>query len=151
MNRLSSSFSYRVFRSVLPGLFVLLAAFAMYGCKEDENVVSTSERDGFLEYADYGLYVGGTRTMICRKYEHQLVSNPEGTMFRLQTDNLSQVVSCTFSVHPAHSRKVEVTLRTVGIPKAENGTFVFTVEKTADGKCWLWSKELRTGLIVPGA
>lgn len=139
---------YRLFRNCLPVLFFALVAVASTGCKEDETT-SVSGQDSFLENTEYGLYVGKTRAMMYQKYEHQLSTNSDGTAFRLQTDNLSKVVACTFSENPAHSKAVGVTLRTVGIPKVKNGTFDFTALKTESGKCWLWNKELQMGIIVP--
>lgn len=146
MNCLSST--YRMFRNYLPGLLIAIVAITSPGCKEDETT-SVSGRDSFLENTEYGLYVGNTRPMMYQKYEHQISTNADRTTFRLQTDNLSKVVACTFSKDPAQSEALEVTLRTVGIPKVKNGTFRFTTVKVENGKCWLWNKEQQTGIIVP--
>lgn len=146
MNCLSST--YRMFWKIIPGFLVAIVAIVSSGCKDDETT-SVSVQDSFLENTEYGLYAGTMKSMMYQKYEHQISTNADGTAFRLQTDNLSKIVACTFSKNPAQNKTVEVTLRTIGIPKAKNGTFTFTAERVENGKCWLWNKEHQTGIIVP--
>lgn len=146
MNGLSSL--YRMLWNSLPLLPATLILLTVSGCKDDETSADLGDK-AFLQNIEYGLYVDNARTMVYQKYEHQISRSIDGKAFRLQTDNLSQLVACTFSSGPSSGGSVEVALRTIGIPKIDNGTFLFAVKKMEAGKCWLWNNETQTGIIVP--
>lgn len=126
---------------------VLMGVLLLCSCRHDENTDSP-EKQKFMENNMYGLYVKGEKSMRYEKYEYQTARNTEGTYFRLQNDNLSKVMACTFSEYPGDNNTIEVTLRTEGIPKVKNGTSVYSVEKHEGDMFWLWSESSQTGLII---
>lgn len=129
-------------------LFSLVFAAVVAGCVREEDRLGT-EQALFLSMSTPGMYCDGSPVVVYDKYEHQLSTMSDGSSFRIQTDNLSQVVYFGISSVPAEGTEVEVSIVSEGFPTISQGTSIYECIKSENGSSWLWHDETRTGIIVP--
>lgn len=118
------------------------------GCTIDEKI--SPEMTLFASYSDYGVYVGGQPSFVYDKYTHQYSKGIDGTnMFRLQTDNQSNMFMIEMAEAPAKGNELETLVTTSGYNAIDAGTICFRVVSAENGIFRLWNEELKIGVIIP--
>ena len=126
---------------------VMALAVLSSGCKKSETM--PMEQQNFMMNSNYGLYMEGMQSMAYDKYAHQLVRNEDGTSFRIQSDDLKQYVSCSFSSRPsAEGEEITVGYSTGGLGLLSSYSGTFKVVKISDTMVWLWDKQNKNGIIA---
>lgn len=136
-------------------LIFSLAVFSLASCSKggDETPPGPGpepgnpSRESFLKTTEYGLYRGGEAVMAYNRAQEQIVRNAAGTLFRIQNDDQTRVVACTFSAKPRADAELTVRYRCVGLTEdgAEGG---FSVLKVSGEKVWLWNEESGIGILA---
>ena len=123
------------------------ALLALSGCRE-EGAKLSPQGEMFLMQSEYGIYKGDLPVMDFSRYESQMSINTLGTLFRLQTNDLSRVVECRLDRAPMGERKVvaDVDFEGLNIESLEEADF--RVVKEEPGKAWLWNQESGIGILM---
>lgn len=127
----------------------IIAALSFYGCRQDEGTID-SIQETFSKEENYGVYMNGKETVCFDRYNYQISRNTTGTLFRIQSDNLSKVAECRFSADPTTQKEIETTITFTGAG-TENINDTFTCIRNENGKCWLWNAKLKCGIIMPAS
>ena len=128
-------------------IVTLLSLFSLAGCKEESAHLSP-EGELFLLQTEFGIYKGDLPVVTFPKYESQLTINTQGTLFCLQTNDLSRIVECRLDRSPIGERKVRADVVFEGVKVDPLEDAEFRVVKEEPGKAWLWNHDSGIGILM---
>ncbi len=130
-------------------LFCICLLLGLAACKDDEAGFDNPEqREAFLRQTAFGVWQGGGALLLFQPDRHQLTYTGDGKIWRVQTDDQRQYISCELSEGVVGGRHPDARIKVRGIEGITEGSSQALVLKTETGKCWLWLPEQGIGLFM---
>lgn len=125
-------------------VFLMTCIACMIACSDDEE--GGGMKGQFEVEVTPGIYSGNIPVLQFNADEHQMAFTAKS--WRIQTDDQSVYLSCSFSERPMKGKTLTADVRSRGMDNVVDGEQEAVILKSEKGKYWVWFPDAEVGILI---